>query len=121
MSYEILSAKLSQLDREFEQFHANIRFSETESHGQLSQKLAHLRQKNETDRLVFQTKLKFSCSPMVEKRVSSYETIEDFIDRERAQQNGSFSEVWRQGLSTEELLLLAEYCFSPWKQLVHKI
>lgn len=88
MSYEILSAKLSQLDREFEQFHANIRFSETESHGQLSQKLAHLRQKNETDRLVFQTKLKFSRSPMVEKRVSSYETIEDFIDRKRAQQNG---------------------------------
>ena len=71
--------------------------------------MARLRQKNEADRLAFQTKLKFSRSPMVGKLASSYETIEAFIDRERAEQDGPFSEVWRRGLSAEEALLLAEY------------
>ena len=46
---------------------------------------------------------------MVGKLASSYETIEAFIDRERAEQDGPFSEVWRRGLSAEEALLLAEY------------
>lgn len=46
---------------------------------------------------------------MVGKLASSYETIEAFVDRERAEQDGPFSEVWRRGLSAEEALLLAEY------------
>ena len=89
--------------------HGSIQLSETASREQLGQELARLRQKNEADRLAFQTKLKFSRSPMVGKLASSYETIEAFIDRERAEQDGPFSEVWRRGLSAEEALLLAEY------------
>lgn len=34
---------------------------------------------------------------MVGKLASSYETIEAFVDRERAEQDGPFSEVWRGG------------------------
>ena len=109
MSHEILSAKLYELDREFGLLHGSIQLSETASREQLVQELARLRQKNEADRLAFQTKLKFSRSPMVGKLASSYETIEAFIDRERAEQDGPFSEVWRRGLSAEEALLLAEY------------
>ncbi|MCQ5027562.1 HdeD family acid-resistance protein [Oscillibacter valericigenes] len=133
MSHEILSAKLYELDREFGLLHGSIQLSETASREQLGQELARLRQKNEADRLAFQTKLKFSRSPMVGKLASSYETIEAFIDRERAEQDGPFSEVWRRGLSAEEALLLAEYsldfasrppitpCFSPWKQSARRI
>ena len=106
MSHEILSAKLYELDREFGLLHGSIQLSETASREQLGQELARLRQKNEADRLAFQTKLKFSRSPMVGKLASSYETIEAFVDRER---DGPFSEVWRRGLSAEEALLLAEY------------
>lgn len=109
MSHEILSAKLYELDREFGLLHGSIQLSETASREQLGQELARLRQKNEADRLAFQTKLKFSRSPMVGKLASSYETIEAFVDRERAEQDGPFSEVWRRGLSAEEALLLAEY------------
>lgn len=109
MSHEILSAKLYELDREFGLLHGSIQLSETASREQLGQELARLRQKNEADRLAFQTKLKFSRSPMVGKLASSYETIEAFIDRERTEQDGPFSEVWRRGLSAEEALLLAEY------------
>lgn len=86
MSHEILSAKLYELDREFGLLHGSIQLSETASREQLGQELARLRQKNEADRLAFQTKLKFSRSPMVGKLASSYETIEAFIDRERAAQ-----------------------------------
>ena len=99
MSHEILSAKLYELDREFGLLHGSIQLSETASREQLGQELARLRQKN----------LKFSRSPMVGKLASSYETIEAFIDRERAEQDGPFSEVWRRGLSAEEAILLAEY------------
>lgn len=81
MSHEILSAKLYELDREFGLLHGSIQLSETASREQLGQELARLRQKNEADRLAFQTKLKFSRSPMVGKLASSYETIEAFIDR----------------------------------------
>lgn len=109
MSHEILSAKLYELDRELGLLHGSIQLSETASREQLGQELARLRQKNEADRLAFQTKLKFSRSPMVGKLASSYETIEAFVDRERAEQDGPFSEVWRRGLSAEEALLLAEY------------
>ena len=103
------SAKLYELDREFGLLHGSISSAKTASREQLGQELARLRQKNEADRLAFQTKLKFSRSPMVGKLASSYETIEAFIDRERAEQDGPFSEVWRRGLSAEEALLLAEY------------
>lgn len=75
MSHEILSAKLYELDREFGLLHGSIQLSETASREQLGQELARLRQKNEADRLAFQTKLKFSRSPMVGKLASSYETI----------------------------------------------
>lgn len=80
MSHEILSAKLYELDREFGLLHGSIQLSETASREQLGQELARLRQKNEADRLAFQTKLKFSRSPMVGKLASSYETIEAFVD-----------------------------------------
>lgn len=46
---------------------------------------------------------------MVKKLAFSYETIESFIDREKAKQDGPFSEDWRRNLPAEETLLLAEY------------
>lgn len=109
MSHEILSAKLYELDQEVGQLHGSIRFSETADREQFDQELARLRQKIEADRLSFQTKLKFSRSPMIKKLASSYETIEAFIDQEKAKQDGPFSEIWRRNLSSEERLLLAEY------------
>lgn len=134
MSHEILSAKLYELDREFGLLHGSIQLSETASREQLGQELARLRQKNEADRLAFQTKLKFSRSPMVGKLASSYETIEAFVDRERAEQDGPFSEVWRRGLSAQRRPYCWRNthwisrrrppitpCFSPWKQSARRI
>lgn len=93
MSHEILSAKLYELDQEVGQLHGSIRFSETADREQFDQELARLRQKIEADRLSFQTKLKFSRSPMVKKLASSYGTIEAFIDKEKAKRDGPFSEI----------------------------
>lgn len=109
MSHEILSAKLYELDREFGCSTGASSSAKRQAANNSARSWPGLRQKNEADRLAFQTKLKFSRSPMVGKLASSYETIEAFIDRERAEQDGPFSEVWRRGLSAEEALLLAEY------------
>lgn len=109
MSHEILSAKLNELDREFCQLHGSIHLSETASREQLIQELVRLRQKSEKDRFEFQTKLKFSRSPVVAKLASSYEKIETFVDREKSEQDGPFSDEWRKALSAEESILLAEY------------
>ena len=118
---------------EFGLLHGSIQLSETASREQLGQELARLRQKNEADRLAFQTKLKFSRSPMVGKLASSYETIEAFIDRERAEQDGPFSEVWRGGCPQRRPYCWRNThwisrrrppitpCFSPWKQSARRI
>lgn len=133
MSHEILSAKLYELDREFGLLHGSIQLSETASREQLGQELARLRQKNEADRLAFQTKLKFSRSPMVGKLASSYETIEAFIDRERAEQDGRSPKsgaggcpqrrpyCWRNTHWISRRRPPITPCFSPWKQSARRI
>ncbi len=110
MARELLSAKLGELDREFEKLRSRIHLGEEASREEIEQEIAQLRRDCASNELNLRSKLSLSRAETVSRLSKTYGRVEQII--KDAKEEISFpasAEEWTKSLSAEEKALLAEY------------
>ncbi len=109
MSHGVLSVKLCELDKKFERLYRRIVFSETASHGQIREEMAGLRKECAANREFLLSQLKVSHAPSAAKLGMAYGEVEEIIKRVREETRDPEAGTWKDALSVDEKILIAEY------------
>lgn len=109
MPQNMLSAKLSELDEQFERLHESIRTIETVGAENISTELAKLRLEFEKKEAALIDKLRFSRAGVVAGLSKAYQQIEKIAGQARKELENSADGRQDEERSIEEKLLFAEY------------
>ena len=109
MSYEILSAKLNELDDSISRLHERIQDSQNISRDELQTEIADLQQECEEQEQALRDRLQNSRSEWVHSLSAIYDQVETIIMEANRSLKLAAPESFQQEASSEEQLLLAEY------------
>lgn len=109
MAHEILSVKLYELDKEFAKLHTRIELSETADLEQIKEEIKVLQKQCKEGKMMLQKQLKYSKAKKVAKISEAYERIEEIINETQDGFCHPTSDKWKEELTEEEMILLAEY------------
>ena len=109
MSYEILSAKLNELDDSISHLHERIQDSQNISRDTLQSEIADLQQECEEQEHALRDRLQHSRSEWVHSLSAIYDQVETIIMEANRSLKLAAPESFQQEASSEEQILLAEY------------
>lgn len=110
MANEILSAKLNELDREFERLRSRIHLGEEEDRGRIERELILLRRECTRNEQELRSRMALSRAQTVGRISRVYSRVEQVIKEAKLEVSGNKNaEEWLNALSAEEKALLAEY------------
>lgn len=109
MAHEILYVKLHELDQRIGRLHSRIQLSENAHPDQLSREIEILRKECAVNELALRNKLRFSRAAAVTEISAAYTKVEQVMKRVKTELGGGGTQEWRQAVTAEENILLAEY------------
>ena len=109
MSHEILSVKLYELDKKIGQLHSRIAYHETADYAEVKSEVDALRRECRENAMTLRHQLKFSRAPLASRLAEAFDEVEQIITKVKKETGKSVGGKWRNELSAEEKILLAEY------------